>query len=78
MTYFAGIHKEMMSLVGVLEFWIRRLKALSGRADGLPHCDWLRLDKGLTAWNKTADKVLQLVDSVQCETDRLKRRPENR
>lgn len=67
-----------MSLVGVLEFWSSRLKAVWGRSEGLPHCDWLKLEKGLASWGRQADKALQLVDSVQCESDRVKQRPQNR
>ncbi|KAG5275416.1 hypothetical protein AALO_G00120060 [Alosa alosa] len=74
----SGIHKELMSLVGALEFWISKLKGLSGRSEGLPHCDWLKMEKGLTNWTKQAEKALQLVDSVQCEPDRIKQRTENR
>ncbi|KAL2089660.1 hypothetical protein ACEWY4_014348 [Coilia grayii] len=71
----SGIHKKLMSLVGALEFWISRLKVLSGRSEGMPHCDWLKLGKGLCNWNKQAESALQLVDGVQCESDRLKHKP---
>lgn len=67
-----------MSLVGVLEFWVSKLKGLSGRSEGLPHCDWLKLEKGLACWTKQAAKALKLVDSVQCESDRIRQRPQNR
>ncbi|CAB1324634.1 unnamed protein product [Coregonus sp. 'balchen'] len=59
----AGIHKQLMCLVGVMEFWATRLKALVGHTEGLPHCDCLKLEKALGSWIMLAMESL-LYDDV--------------
>ncbi|XP_021413327.2 axonemal dynein light chain domain-containing protein 1 [Oncorhynchus mykiss] len=71
----SGIHKQLMSLVGVMEFWATRLKALVGRTERLPHCDWLKLEKALGSWMLLAEESLKHVHSTQPENERVKHKP---
>ncbi|CAB1314214.1 unnamed protein product [Coregonus sp. 'balchen'] len=67
----SGIHKQLMCLVGVMEFWATRLKALVGRTERLPHCDWLKLEKALGSWMLLAEEALQHAHSTQPENERF-------
>ncbi|XP_041745525.1 axonemal dynein light chain domain-containing protein 1 isoform X2 [Coregonus clupeaformis] len=71
----SGIHKQLMCLVGVMEFWATRLKALVGRTERLPHCDWLKLEKALGSWMLLAEEALQHAHSTQPENERVKHKP---
>ncbi|KAL1023170.1 hypothetical protein UPYG_G00037260 [Umbra pygmaea] len=71
----SGVHKELMSLVRNMEDWATRMKALVGCTEGLPHSDWLKLEKALGGWVILAEQALMLVHSSQPEKERLKDKP---
>ncbi|XP_046906285.1 axonemal dynein light chain domain-containing protein 1 [Hypomesus transpacificus] len=61
----SGIHKQLMALAGVMDSWATKLKVLIGRAEVLPHCDCLKLEKELESWMKVGEEALVLVASTQ-------------
>ncbi|KAJ7993229.1 hypothetical protein DPEC_G00270280 [Dallia pectoralis] len=71
----SGIHRTVMSLVGIMDFWVTRLKVLVGRTEMLPHCDWLKLEKALGGCIPLAEEALKHVHSSQTENERLKHKP---
>ncbi|KAJ8395491.1 hypothetical protein AAFF_G00032250 [Aldrovandia affinis] len=74
----SGVHILLISLIGGLELWATRLKAVSGRPGGLPRGDWLTLEKDLGGWTKLVEEALLRVSSTQTESDRARKVEHNR
>ncbi|KAI1891901.1 hypothetical protein AGOR_G00148490 [Albula goreensis] len=70
----SGVHKLMISLVGGMELWATRIKAVSGLQGGLSH-DWLNLEKDLGNWAEMAEGALLQVSSTQPESDSTRKMP---
>ncbi|XP_036375386.1 axonemal dynein light chain domain-containing protein 1 [Megalops cyprinoides] len=71
----SGVHKLLISLVGAMELWATRLKAVSGQPGGLPRYDWLKLERDLGSWTKLAEESLHQVSSTQTDSERVKQIP---
>ncbi|XP_066503388.1 axonemal dynein light chain domain-containing protein 1 isoform X2 [Hoplias malabaricus] len=74
----SGIHKQLMSLCGLMEVWANKLKTYIGRSEILPHSEWLKLETVLESWVKISEEVLLNVDSTQSESDKIKQKPHTR
>lgn len=71
----AGIHATLMLLIETMEFWSRRLKALSGLPEEQSLVDSLMLEEALCNMMNMSEEALMLVDSTQLERDRAKKKP---
>lgn len=64
-----------MLLIETMEFWSRRLKALSGLPEKQSSGDSLMLEEALGNMMNMSEEALLLVDSTQLERDRAKKKP---
>lgn len=71
----AGIHATLMLLIETMEFWLRKLKALSGLPEKQSSGDSLMLEEALGNMMNMSEEALLLVDSTQLERDRAKKKP---
>ncbi|XP_077082450.1 axonemal dynein light chain domain-containing protein 1 isoform X1 [Siphateles boraxobius] len=71
----SGIHATLMLLIETMEFWSRRLKALSGLPEDQSLGDLLMLEEALGNMMNMSEEALLLVDSTQLERDRAKKKP---
>ncbi|XP_076880721.1 axonemal dynein light chain domain-containing protein 1 [Brachyhypopomus gauderio] len=71
----SGIHKQMMHLAGVMEFWTNKLKSLIGQPEAVPHSEWLKLEKAMKGWTQLCEEALLNVDSTQPESEKMKQKP---
>ncbi|KAK7126779.1 hypothetical protein R3I94_018085 [Phoxinus phoxinus] len=71
----SGIHATLMLLIETMEFWSRRLKALSGLPEEQSSGDSLMLEEALGNMMNMSEEALLLVDSTQLERDRAKKKP---
>lgn len=71
----AGIHATLMLLIETMEFWLRKLKALSGLPEKQSSGDSLMLEEALGNMMNMSEEALLLVDSTQLERDRDKKKP---
>ncbi|KAF7666157.1 hypothetical protein LDENG_00116290 [Lucifuga dentata] len=70
-----GIHRHITSLLRSMESWITKLKAVIGRPDNMPVCDWLKLEKALCSWQSLSEEALQCVSSRQTENEKDSNKP---
>ncbi|KAG1945757.1 axonemal dynein light chain domain-containing protein 1 isoform X2 [Pimephales promelas] len=71
----SGIHAKLMLLIETMEFWSRRLKALSGLPEEQSSGDSLMLEEALGNMMDMSKEALLLVDSTQLNRDRAKKKP---
>ncbi|XP_036442612.1 axonemal dynein light chain domain-containing protein 1 [Colossoma macropomum] len=70
----SGIHQQLMSLSGGMDFWANKLKSFISQPEVLPHSDWLKLEKALGSWVKLSEEALLNVDSTQPEGEKIKQK----
>ncbi|XP_029284721.1 axonemal dynein light chain domain-containing protein 1 isoform X2 [Cottoperca gobio] len=68
----SGIHRQIMSLLGLMESWVSNLCALIGQPEMMTASDGLKLEKTLRSWQSLADQVFQNVSSIQTENEKDK------
>ncbi|XP_070688333.1 axonemal dynein light chain domain-containing protein 1 [Pempheris klunzingeri] len=68
----SGIHDQITSLVGLMESWVSKLRAVIGRQETISASDWLKLEKALHKWQSLTEEALQNVSSMQTEKDKNK------
>ncbi|XP_051766986.1 axonemal dynein light chain domain-containing protein 1 [Ctenopharyngodon idella] len=71
----SGIHATLMLLIESMEFWSRKLKALSELPEEQSSGDSLKLEEALSNMMNLSEEALLLVDSTQLERDRAKQKP---
>lgn len=55
----SGIYRQMTSLLGLVQIWVSKLGAASGRPEVMPMSDWLKLEAALLNWQSSVEAVLQ-------------------
>lgn len=74
----AGIHATLMLLIESMEFWSRKLKALSELPEEQSSDDSLKLEEALANMMNLSEEALLIVDSTQLERDRAKKKPHSK
>ncbi|KAI5101069.1 axonemal dynein light chain domain-containing protein 1 [Silurus meridionalis] len=74
----SGIHQQMISLAGVIDTWVMRLRPLIGRPEKLHLSDWSKLEKALWSWINLCEEAVENVDKTQMESERMKRMPHSK
>ncbi|KAJ8374806.1 hypothetical protein SKAU_G00053860 [Synaphobranchus kaupii] len=69
----SGGHKLLITLTVAMECWALKLKAVKDQSVGLPHCDWLNLERDLGGWTKLTEEALLQVSSTWTESERVKK-----
>ncbi|XP_062869350.1 LOW QUALITY PROTEIN: axonemal dynein light chain domain-containing protein 1 [Trichomycterus rosablanca] len=71
----SGIHKQLMTLVEVMDFWTNKLKSLIGSPNTLPHSDALKLEEDLCRCLTLAEEAILNVDCSQPESEKIEQKP---
>ncbi|KAI5626522.1 axonemal dynein light chain domain-containing protein 1, partial [Silurus asotus] len=74
----SGIHQQMISLAGVIDTWVMRLRPLIGQLEKLHLSDWSKLEKALRSWINLCEEAVVNVDNTQMESERMKRMPHSK
>ncbi|XP_034036003.1 axonemal dynein light chain domain-containing protein 1 isoform X2 [Thalassophryne amazonica] len=68
----SGIHRQIMSMVKLMDSWIAKLGAVIGQPYILPASEWLKLEKALNNLQRLAEEMLQNVFNIQTEDNNIK------
>ncbi|XP_070765582.1 axonemal dynein light chain domain-containing protein 1 [Enoplosus armatus] len=71
-----GIHRQITSLLGLMESWVSKLGAVIGRPEMMSVSDWLKLEKALRIWQSLCDEALKDDFSMQTENEKDKNKPD--
>ncbi|KAJ8278742.1 hypothetical protein COCON_G00058080 [Conger conger] len=69
----SGVHKLLISLIGAMELWALKIKALKDQSQALLHSDWSNLEKDLGNWTKLTNEILVQVSSTWMESERVEK-----
>ncbi|XP_034534055.1 axonemal dynein light chain domain-containing protein 1 isoform X2 [Notolabrus celidotus] len=72
-----GIHAQIRSLSRLMESWVAKLDAMTGRAEIMSASDWLKFQRALHDWQSLAEDALKNFPSSQSvdESDKDKDKP---
>lgn len=76
---FEGIHRLIMSLVGLMESWVSKTKAAIKKP--VPHTvmsvsDWLKLEQALIDWQNLAEEILLQFSITELQNQKDKSKPD--
>lgn len=71
-----GIHRQITSLLGLMESWVSKLCAAIGQPEMMSISDWLKLEEALHTWQSLVEKVFQIFSCMQTEYFKDKNRPD--
>ncbi|XP_047443510.1 axonemal dynein light chain domain-containing protein 1 isoform X2 [Mugil cephalus] len=72
----SGIHRQMVSLLGLMESWLSKIGATITQPEITPDTDWLKLEKALLDSQSLAEDILEHVSIAHPEKKNDKSKPD--
>ncbi|GAA6235312.1 axonemal dynein light chain domain-containing protein 1 isoform X1 [Lates japonicus] len=70
-----GVHRQLMSLLGLMESWVSKLGAVIYQPEKMSVSDWLKVEKALRNCQNLAQEALQNVSGMLTENEEDKNKP---
>ncbi|XP_018550856.1 axonemal dynein light chain domain-containing protein 1 isoform X2 [Lates calcarifer] len=70
-----GVHRQVMSLLGLMESWVSKLGAVIYQPEKMSVSDWLKVEKALQNCQNLAQEALQNVSGMLTENEEDKNKP---
>lgn len=71
----SGVHRQVMSLLGLMESWVSKLGAVIYQPEKMSVSDWLKVEKALQNCQNLAQEALQNVSGMLTENEEDKNKP---